>query len=142
MPKNRTPYEVRKARDPDYFTRTTKARRESLPERYLWLMAKGRARRAKRKFTITPEDVIIPKYCPVFGIKLKMSDGRVSDSSPTIDRINNKKGYVPGNIVVVSWKANRLKSNASLNELKLLVSFYGQKSRESASTKNQERPEK
>uniref|UniRef100_A0AB74UMJ1 Uncharacterized protein n=1 Tax=Caulobacter phage BL57 TaxID=3348355 RepID=A0AB74UMJ1_9VIRU len=46
------------------------------------------------------------------------------DHSPSLDRIDNALGYVPGNVVVVSWKANRLKNSGSLQDLKALLTFY------------------
>ena len=42
--------------------------------------------------------------------------------TPTIDRIDNNKGYIPGNVAVISWRANALKKDASTEEVeKLLV---------------------
>jgi hypothetical protein len=46
---------------------------------------------------------------------------RREPNSPSLDRIDNTKGYVPGNVWVISWRANDLKRNATLEELKLLV---------------------
>ncbi len=40
----------------------------------------------------------------------------MSDNSPTIDRINSSRGYEPGNIEVISWRANRMKGDATAEE--------------------------
>lgn len=64
--------------------------------------------------TIKRADLKLPTHCPVLGIKLG-SCGK-DDNSPTIDRVNNDLGYVPGNVRVISWRANRLKSNGTLEE--------------------------
>jgi len=86
--------------------------------------------RAKQKgipFTLTMtdlNDLSIPLTCPVLGIPLRTERGRQTDNSISIDRIDSNKGYTPDNIIVVSWKANRLKSNASLQEMRKLVEFY------------------
>lgn len=77
-------------------------------------------------FDLTLDDVIVPENCPVLGIPLEHSKGRVSDNSPSIDRINPNGGYTKDNIIVVSWKANRLKSNASVDELIRVAMFYAQ----------------
>jgi hypothetical protein len=49
----------------------------------------------------------------------------VRDHCPSVDRIDNSRGYTHDNIVIVSFKANRLKSNASIEELQRLANFYG-----------------
>jgi hypothetical protein len=43
--------------------------------------------------------------------------GRVHDGSPTLDRIDNAKGYVKGNVCVISKKANTMKNNATPEEV-------------------------
>lgn len=76
------------------------------------------------EFTIKFEEMVYPDYCPVLGIKLEHGNGKPIDASPTIDRIDNSKGYVPGNVHVISYKANRMKSNATVGELKMLVAYF------------------
>ena len=76
-------------------------------------------------FTIKAEDLLpLPKVCPVFGIDLIYSGvgGRV-DGTASLDRIENSKGYEKGNVAVVSWLANRIKYNATLDQLKALVRY-------------------
>ena len=75
-------------------------------------------------FNLTLEDIIIPDSCPVFGFTLERSEGYRSDRSASIDRIDPKLGYVKGNIVVVSMKANQMKSNGNWQELQKLADFY------------------
>lgn len=67
---------------------------------------------------------MVPEVCPVFGTTLVKSTGRATDASPSLDRKVPLDGYVPGNVVVVSLKANRIKSDSSLEELRQLVDFY------------------
>jgi hypothetical protein len=96
------------------------------PSRALWLNAKDRARINNHVFTITEADVVIPEFCPVFGCKLNPV-GRnqgLRDQAPSIDRIDNDQGYTPNNIIVVSWRANRIKSDASPAELRAIADFY------------------
>lgn len=59
----------------------------------------------------------------MFQQPLALGSG-LSDMSPSLDRLIPSKGYVKGNVVVVSWRANRLKNNASLADLRALVDFY------------------
>lgn len=86
--------------------------------------ARWRAKRRDIPFTITVDDVHIPKRCPVLGIELVVSTKGRTDNSPSLDRINNSKGYIPGNIIVISWIANRLKSNATADQMLSLAVFY------------------
>ena len=61
--------------------------------------------------------------CPVFGIALKTPNGKRSDATPTLDRIDPTKGYTKDNVRVISWKANRLKNGSTLRELRLMVAY-------------------
>lgn len=87
--------------------------------------AQARARTKGLPFLIELGDITIPAVCPVLGIPLFASRGRWTANSPTIDRINNTKGYERKNIVVVSYRANQLKADATLEELRALARFYG-----------------
>jgi len=83
-------------------------------------------KRAKQKgweCTITHEDIRIPEHCPVLGIKLKNGVGKFCDASPSVDRLDSSKGYTPDNILVISYRANRIKCDANLSEI-LLVADY------------------
>lgn len=90
----------------------------------LWYGAKTRAKSKKLDFDIEVGDVVIPVVCPVLGIPLFYSSNKLSDYSPTIDRIDNTKGYIKGNIVVVSWRVNKLKNNTTMDVLEKIVAFY------------------
>jgi hypothetical protein len=46
--------------------------------------------------------------------------GARSDGSPSLDRIDPGQGYVPGNVRVISDRANRLKGDRSIETLRLL----------------------
>lgn len=65
-----------------------------------------------------------PITCPVLGIPLKFNRGRPGDDSYSFDRKDSKLGYHIDNLVIVSYKANRLKSNAHKDELTALANFY------------------
>jgi hypothetical protein len=86
--------------------------------------AKRRAKERNIPFDITPEDIIVPEYCPALGIPLVVGNGCAHDGSPSLDRITPSLGYVRGNIVVVSHKANTIKSNATVEDMQKVVDFY------------------
>ena len=83
--------------------------------------AKARAKKKNVPFDLLPEDIRIPENCPVFGIPLLRGEGIAEDQSPSLDRMVPEKGYVKGNIWVISHRANRIKNNATLAELKQLT---------------------
>jgi len=76
--------------------------------------------------TLTAEDIIglIPKdlKCPVYK-KLFIFKGQ-SEWNLSFDRIDNNKGYHKDNVVVVSSRANAIKSAATLKELYQVADFY------------------
>lgn len=100
----------------DYMRR----RRLELPAQALCERARKRALSAGLPFKLKREDIIIPIKCPVLGISLTIGGSR-SASSPSLDRIDPEGGYVPGNIRVISDRANRLKSNRSLSHIRKLA---------------------
>jgi hypothetical protein len=85
--------------------------------------AKSRAKRLGIEFRLSPGDIEIPAACPILGIPLACGNGVTTPGSPSLDRINPLLGYVPGNVAVISHRANRIKNDATLAEL-LLVAEY------------------
>jgi hypothetical protein len=96
------------------------------PESYLVCSAKGRARRNRQRFSITAKDIKIPKTCPILGIPLFIGGFR-NPNSPSLDRIDNSKGYTKKNVQVISYRANVLKNNGSIKELKALAKWILQR---------------
>ena len=84
--------------------------------------AKKRSKDRGHKFDLTKDDIVLNKLCPLLDIPLDYSYGRgrggLLDTSPCLDRIDNNKGYVKGNVWVISAKANRIKSNATYQEIR------------------------
>lgn len=86
---------------------------------------KCRCKKHNIPFDLEEEDLEVPDYCPVFNwIKLSWGDGR--ESIPSVDRIIPDKGYIKGNVQVISMRANRIKSDASVEEL-IALSEYAKK---------------
>lgn len=53
--------------------------------------------------------------CPVTG--REMTVAKVADTDWSVDRLDNDKGYLPDNIVIMSKRANEAKDSLSLQEL-------------------------
>lgn len=92
----------------------------------IWSSAKYRARQKGVPFSIQVSDIKIPPFCPIFGTPFFLGKGGPRNESPSIDRIYPDKGYIPGNIAIVSFKANRIKNECSPDELiELALKFKG-----------------
>ena len=89
----------------------------------LYRGAKSRAKKSKLEFSITEDDIIVPEYCPILGIKLEENKNVAKSNSFSLDRIDSRKGYVCGNIQVISHRANQIKNDATVEELEKLVNY-------------------
>ena len=89
------------------------------PEKYLLKAAKIRAKRKGLPFSITVEDIVIPDKCPVLGTSFE----RCTPYAASLDRIIPKLGYVPGNVQIISRRANILKRDASLDEIQAIADW-------------------
>ena len=94
------------------------------PTKHMLYNSKQRAKEAGMEHTLTIDDIVIPDFCPVLGIKLETGDRKNHYNAPSIDRIDNTKGYIKDNIVVVSTRANLLKKDATIKELIMISEFY------------------
>ena len=92
--------------------------------------SKIRAKAKKLPHNITSDDIreVWPKdnICPVLKKPFEMGfkSGKTKSMAPSLDKIIPSKGYTKGNIVVISDIVNRLKSDASLEDLKKIINFY------------------
>ena len=98
----------------------------------LFVRAKERAKKRNILFDIDKEYLksIYPKNnrCPILNIDFQLGFlneiKKNKDYAPSLDRIIPDKGYVKGNLVIVSFIANRVKNNVSVETLEKIVNFY------------------
>jgi hypothetical protein len=89
---------------------------------------KQSAKKRGIEFDLTVLDIYyidIPITCPILGIPLKWHRGSPQDSSVSFDRIDSSKGYTVDNLQIISFRANRSKSNLTEDELKKFSMFFG-----------------
>lgn len=99
---------------------------EKKSKRYLmWCSAKKRAKLKNIYFDIEIQDIPpIPEICPILGITIKSNNTNSPlDSSPSLDRIDNSLGYIKNNIQIISNRANRIKSNSTIEELEKIIKY-------------------
>ena len=108
-----------------------KQRRQDDPVAFLLCAAKTRAKQKGIPFSITSLDLIAHTHCPVFGIPLVYGGTGTSDrgygvkeNAATIDRTDGTKGYVPGNVNIISWRANKTKAFLTPTEIQQLAAFF------------------
>ena len=93
-------------------------------------VAKCRAEKKGIAFDITMDDLVWPEVCPVFKTLLNYNATKPDPSSPSIDRIDPAKGYIKGNVWIISKRANLIKNDATVPELKSLVKALEERERE------------
>lgn len=94
-------------------------------ESFILYITKIKCRSNNISFNIDKSDIKIPEFCPILGIPLDCSD---RDHTPSIDKTIPKLGYIKGNIDIISMRANRLKSDATLEEIEKLYLYMKNKS--------------
>lgn len=116
-------------RNPEEAAKRGREWRRRNPEYMLVYSAKRRAKERGIEFTLTRDNCPpIPEVCPVLLIPLMRrpeADKRKGpwDNSPSLDRINPELGYTPDNVRVISHKANRMKSDMTIEMLERLISY-------------------
>ena len=100
-------------------------------EMSMWHSCKKRAKKRDLPFDLTIEDLEVPEKCPILGLELKAGNDSSREISPSLDRIVPELGYVKGNIRVISLRANRLKSDASIEELEAILKYMKEHERDS-----------
>ena len=96
------------------------------PWGYYLTQLRKNAKRRGLEFSITKADLEpLPEFCPVLGMRLNYfggENGPIPDAA-SVDRHDSRIGYIPGNVTVMSARANMLKSNASAEELQMLTEY-------------------
>lgn len=91
--------------------------RDDNKDKLYFLSLKSRAKKKGLDFNLDEQDVLGVTLCPVLGFPLVRSVGKPSWNSPSLDRIDNTKGYVKGNVQIMSYLANSMKRDATNEQL-------------------------
>lgn len=118
-----------RAANPDLYAAQRKRNGDSRAERYrknpayyLWRTARLRAKAEGLPFEIEVNDVIVPDTCPITGAKIDVLTSNY-ESGASLDRVVNELGYVKGNVRVISRKANRLKQDATIEQVERILAY-------------------
>jgi hypothetical protein len=94
------------------------------PAKFMIARAKNGARIRGLGFNLVEADILpLPKFCPVLGVELNYTPRGTRDNWASIDRFDNSKGYVKDNVCVISLRANELKRNATVEEMRGVLAY-------------------
>lgn len=118
---------AQRAKNPGAYREKKRTYRRNNPVRSALWAAKNRAVSMGVPFSLTFESVPpIPDTCPVLGIPLRSGGDTPIEFSPSLDRLRPELGYVDTNVAWISYRANRIKSDASLEELERVTEWTRQ----------------
>lgn len=94
-----------------------------------WIVRSKSSKKAKQRHGLSIEyyKTLIVTHCPLLGIELSYTNYKgmhVPDNYATIDKIDPEKGYIPGNVQIISFRANTLKNSATIEEMRLILSNW------------------
>lgn len=110
--------------------RSTEEGRKKLSIDNLLNNAKMRAKQKKLQINIDKEFIKnnMGEFCPILGIKYEFASGSQScPRSPSLDRVDNSKGYTKDNVKVISLRANKLKNDATKEEIEKILNYINNK---------------
>lgn len=116
----------------EYYHRTKQSRSQNQPQKRLLAYSRARAKAKQLEHNLELSDIVIPEVCPVLGIPLEPrlivgdKTTKALPNAPSLDRVDNSKGYVKGNVQVISFQANALKNSNTLETLELLIKYMSQ----------------
>lgn len=130
--RSRVYMERRRAQDNEAVKATRrKSWRELDPRKKMLQQCRNRAKRKGLDFNLTLSDIILPEKCPLLGIPFEIGTKDNYEATYSLDRIDPSKGYVKGNIWVLTKKANSMKNSASKQELLTfannVIKYFGDK---------------
>lgn len=109
----------------DEVLKKNKEWKEANPHKFLYNSARQRAKKHGIHFDLSSDDIVVPERCPILDVSLVFG----AEYAPSVDRINNNLGYTKENIQVISMKANRMKNNATEDELIAFARYVLMKTR-------------
>lgn len=104
----------------------TSSRHVKNPAMLMLRNARARAKSFGLEFNLELSDIVIPEKCPIMGVPLYAGKGHSRNNSPSLDRIDNSRGYIKGNVAVISQQANSIKREANIKQIENLLKYMKQ----------------
>ena len=84
---------------------------------------KANATKTGWEWSITFGELDWPTHCPILGMELDYFLEYRAENSPSFDQIDSGKGYIPGNVQIISWRANRIKNDGNAEEHQKIADY-------------------
>lgn len=92
-------------------------------QRHKFSRKKANAIKVGYTWTVTFGELEWPTYCPILGLELDYFAETRLENSPSFDRIDSNIGYEKGNVIIISWRANRIKNDGTEEEHRKIADF-------------------
>jgi hypothetical protein len=92
-------------------------------QREKFRLKKYHAKRIGWEWSIEFQDIVWNTHCPILGVELDYFSESIKENSPSFDQIDAGKGYVAGNVHIISWRANRIKNNGTSEEHRKIADY-------------------
>lgn len=92
-------------------------------KRHKFARKRAAAKRIGWLWTIEFGDITWPTHCPILGIELDYFAEVIQENCVSFDQIDAGKGYVKGNVQIISWRANRIKNNGTAAEHRKIADY-------------------
>jgi hypothetical protein len=117
-----------RAKNPDILQAIADKKHRELRDPKHWakwrlVQIKNRCKKKGLDFNLEESDLVLPTSCPVLGIPLYMGLGVTDHNSIHVDRVDNDKGYIKGNIQIISGRANFIKGDTTLKEIEAVAKY-------------------
>lgn len=116
---------IKKRREKEYFKKWGHKQTTDLyhTQRAKFSAKKANATRTGYTWEVDFGSIHWPEYCPILGVKLDYFAESVQENSPSFDRMDSSLGYTNSNVMIVSWRANRIKNNGTASEHRQIADF-------------------
>lgn len=81
------------------------------------------AKNSKWGWDLSFHDIEWNTVCPIFGVEIDWFAEKANPFSPSYDRVDPKLGYVKGNVIIISLRANVIKNNGTAEEHRLIADY-------------------
>lgn len=92
-------------------------------QRRRYTRKKQNCKKTKWGFSVAFGEIEWSTTCPILGIPLDYFAIKTQENSPSFDRVDPSLGYIKGNVIICSWRANRIKNDGNAEEHRLISEY-------------------